>query len=467
MKRSGDTADTMTHTNRRALLVHNNPQLLAEPDVVAFLDDKLTDWDGYDDLVLRFVLADEPALLVELVHASQTDIVCLSMGPLVDVTPHTLPAGFLDHVLQHLSAMPSVESLEIGGADLTAQTCTLLQTALQAPNCNVTELTLTNCCLVGAQVVFPLHVPGVTEFKWFQTYKAEPGHNELTRILPSLAGWSSLATVHLFSELIPFNFAVLAQLLQTNRCIKSLYLLSRTVFGPGAPGALDQQLNPTQLFDVMKRNQTSLIDVSLCLEDFLHPTFNEQMLNLLADCLTANTTLESVTMPGIQLCSDVAKQAFIRDLWRNHTLISLEPQAPFGLLSPRPIRRNHTWHYRFSPEFVIGAAEAFMRLMGAPVEVGKQVGSNLVSTSIDRIYCGLFISIVCKATHANAVRLRSACLRDALIRYIAVNDEATCKRTIETMARNKVELLPADKAAVVTEAGRRGTRNCLPAGYAG
>ena len=463
MKRS-DTS-TPSHTNRRALIAHHNSPVLVEPDVVAFLDGTMTDWDDCEILQTKFVTGNEPALLVELLRVSQTQTIYLSVMPIIVGGPHTLPPGILDHVLQHLNELPNVELLEIVGADLTTANCALFQTALQAPGCKVTELKLTNCSFAGAQVVFPNHAPSVTDFTWIQNYIAAPGNNDLTQILPSLAGWPNLKMLELVSGNTPVNFAVLIHLLQIHQGLTSLHLACNSV--PLANHASDPQLNPFLLFDAIKRNRTSLVDLFLNLSSVVDPNFINTMMQLLGDCLSVNTTLQSVNMPGIQLCSYGSQQRLVQDLWHNKTLIALEPTAPFGLLSPAPIRRNQYWQYRFSPEFVIGAAEAFMRLMGAPTEIGTQVGLHIVSTSIDRINAAEVMSLLCTTTHANGVRMRSACLRDALLGYIAVGNESSCKQVIAIMAKKHLELLPADKAAVVAQANYRNSTHCLPAGYAG
>ena len=145
----------------------------------------------------------------------------------------------------------------------------------------------------------------------------------------------------------------------------------------------------------------------------------------------------------------------------------MTPRDPFGQSAHATIQRNQAWYFRLSPEFVIGAAEAFVQLMGVPREIGKLMGSHLASTSVNRLYCGPVMALLCKATHAGAVRLRSACLRDALIQYIRFGDGDACKELITTMEQVHVELLPADKAAVVQVAGQEKRIVYLPPGYAG
>ena len=467
MKRSDAAANTTPPTNRRALIVHHDPALLADPDVVAFLDDKLVERSLRPGLERKFVLANEPALLIELMRVSGNFYMKLTLTIDGTADAHSLHAGFLDHVLQHLSALPKVTTLQVAGADLTAQTCGLLQTALQAPACSLTTLSFSNCCLIGANVQFPAHAPTVREFSWVNVYDAAPAAPELTLLMPSLALWSSLGLVRLLSLGHPFNFGVLAQLLQTNRNIKSLFLASDEVPSPAGHPAPDPQLNPALLLTAIKHNRTAITQLTMRLSDPDNLNFDDQLLQLVADCLSVNTTLESLNIPGIEMCSNAVLQQFSLDLWHNHTLIALEPQDPFGQLDLAPIQRNQTWHFRLSPEFVSGAAEAFMRLMGAPGEIGEVVGTHLASTLSDRVYCGPVMALVCRATNASAVRLRSACLRDALIKHMTVNDAKSCEDLIATMARVHLELLPGDKAEVVRHARTRNRMHCLPGGYAG
>lgn len=76
-------------------------------------------------------------------------------------------------------------------------------------------------------------------------------------------------------------------------------------------------------------------------------------------------------------------------------------------------------------------------------------------------------ALLCKATHASGVQLRSACLREALKQHIRSNDSERCRALINTMVHTRLDLLPADKAQVVALARVRGRLNLLPTGYAG
>lgn len=464
MKRTDTSAPA--HSNRRALILHHDPALLADPEVVAFLDEQGTARVDQFSLEGKFILANEPALLMELARTRRSDYLKLTLNIDGMADPHSLHAGFFDHVLQHLGEAPSVTTIQVAGADLTAATCALLQAALQAPGCQLRRLSFSNCCFVDAHARFPTSAPTVRELAWVNLYAAPPAAPELSQLLPSLSGWTNLGMVRLMSLGTPVNFGVLAQLLQANQHIEHLLLASDEVPSPAGHPAPDPQLNPALLFDAIKHNRTALTQLTLQLSDPDNLNFDDQLLQLIGDCLSVNTTLQGLDLPGVHLYSDASLQQFTHDLWTNHTLISLAPNVPFGLQPLAPIRRNQAWHFRLTPEFVLGAAEAFMRLKGTPPEIGALVSTHLASTSADRIYCAPVMALVCKATNEGAVRLRSACLRDALIKYIVVGDARSSKDLIANMARVNLELLSTDKAQVVRQARLKNRMDCLPAGYA-
>lgn len=465
MKRSDAAADTTPPTHRHALIVHHDPVLLADPDVLAFLDDKPIDAIDADSLQRKFVNSNEPALLVELIRCAHVTNVDLTVDITNQAGLHSLHAGFLDHVLQHLGGMPGVTQLTVNGADLTVQSCALLQATLQDPGCTLIILTLSHCCFASAAVRFPAHAATVKKFDWDEGFTKPAAATDLTQLLPSLATWTNLQHLHLLCGRPPVNFAVLTQLLQANPSIKGMHITSFCVPNPAGHPAPAPQFNPGLMLDAIKHNRTALTRLGLWILDMNDQSFNDPLLRLIGDCMTVNTTLQSLNLPGIKMCTGTALRQFTQDLVQNHTLIKMTPHDPFGQMAPLPVQRNEAWFFMFSPEFVIGAAQAFMQVMGMPRDIGTRVGSFLASTSIDRIYCGPVMALLCKATHAGGVELRSACLRDSLISHIRLGDETTCRNLIATLAKVHIELLPADKAAVVQVAAQLNASNCLPAAF--
>ena len=148
------------------------------------------------------------------------------------------------------------------------------------------------------------------------------------------------------------------------------------------------------------------------------------------------------------------------------SLIELEPLDLFGGQTPAPVRRNRQQRYWFTTEFVLGAAQALMRLLGAHKDQGTAVADHLASTPVERTYCGPVMALLCKATHAEAVKLRSAGLREAIKIYMKTNDLERCLHLVQGLVEFHIDLLPADKQAVVSFAKERNLMNFLPAGYA-
>jgi len=460
MKRSADAISTST-TNRRALLLHHDPALLADKRVVAFLDNKVTTWNGAALLMRKFAAANEPQLLIELVHASGCTFVEIATSVCIGAEVSTLPPGFLEHVLPQLSKMPHIERLDIGGADLSAQSCALLQTALNEPGCNVVELNFFNCLLVGPAARFPDVAPKVRDFTWVSNRSVPDDSTEVIQILPRLAGWTSLSNVRLKSEKVAMDFAALAHLLEVNHHITSLELSSRFFPLPGVHLALPP-FDPVPLLDAIKNNRTALAYLSLSLTSPIEPRFDERLMRLVADCLSINTTLVGLRVPGVAIQNDQAQQWFFQQLWQNTTLLELEPHEVFGDWGPPPIERNNVWCFQFSPEFVLGAAQAFMEAIQLPAELGKEVAPHLTASTVDCRYSRAFVAMVNKSTYAGAQRARSRCLREALITFLAAGDESGCEDLIVRMAHANFGFLPDDKAAVVEAAKRLNRMKLLP-----
>ncbi|QHE77698.1 hypothetical protein [Hydrogenophaga sp. PBL-H3] len=467
MKRSSDTVPTTPPSNRRALLLHHVPALLADPDVAAFLDGHGAEQIDHRHLERRFVLANEPALLLELIRVTRSDFVKLDCALDGMADPHSLPDGLLEYVVQHLPEVPWVTSLMVASADLTAPACARLQALLQAPGCTLTRLSFANCHFADPQVRFPTHAPTVQEMGWVNIYDAPPAALEMSQFLPAATTWTGLEVLRLMSLGAPINFGAVTQVLLANQRIRSMFLASDEVPAPDEHPAPDPQTDPALLFNALKQDRTGVTQLTLRLANEEHADFDDQCLQLVADCLATNTTLQALDIPGIQMCSGAALQQFTDDLWNNHTVTALAPLDVFNMRAPAPIRRNQAQHFRFTAEFILGSAEAFMRLMGTPRELGTLVGTHLAPTPVERVYCGPVMALLCKATHASGVQLRSACLREALKQHIRSNDSERCRALINTMVHTRLDLLPPDKAEVVALARARGRLNLLPPGYAG
>ncbi len=76
------------------------------------------------------------------------------------------------------------------------------------------------------------------------------------------------------------------------------------------------------------------------------------------------------------------------------------------------------------------------------------------------------MALICKSTHAEAVKLRSAGLREAIKIHMETNDLERCLHLVQGLVEFQIDLLPADKQAVVAFARERNIMNFLPAGYA-
>jgi hypothetical protein len=225
--------------------------------------------------------------------------------------------------------------------------------------------------------------------------------------------------------------------------------------------------DPAVLFDALNHNRTGLTQLAFRVADQYNIPFNDHCLLCLADCLATNTNLTTLELPGILMCTNATRLQFADDLWQNRALTLLLPRHVFSTRAQAAIQRNRIQQFTFTPEFVLGAAEAFMRLMGTPREIGAVVAAQLAPTPVERVYAGPVMALLCKATHDHAVRLRSACLREALKVHLRNNDAERCRALLISMGHARLDLLPADQADVVALARASERLGLLPSGYAG
>jgi len=463
MKRPTDT--TPSQPNRRALIQHQHT-LLRDPQVVAFLDRKLPDPLPYKELSGKLVRANEPALLLDLIQHTQNKrlLLCATDDTGNDVLP--LPDGLLAFFAQRINQAPSVTNFVVAEAVLTPAICTLLQVTLNDPGCALTSLEFAECTFADAQVRFPTSAPTVESFDWSDELAVAPAVAPMDRVLPTLTGWPRLKHLCLMSPEVPLNFDLITRLVLANRCINSLYLECEVA--PAAPGNVEHlpHQDPGLLFDVLATDRTGLTKLTLKITDANDENFNDHCLQRMAHCLLTNTTLELLSVPGIQMCSTGMQQEFTDHLYGNRSLIELGPLDFFGGQTPAPVRKNRQQRYWFTTEFVLGAAQALMRLLGAYKDQGTKVAGYLASTPVELTYCGAAMALICKATHAEAVKLRSAGLREAIKIHMKTNDLERCLYLVQGLVEFHIDLLPADKQAVVAFARERDLMNFLPAGYA-
>lgn len=463
MKRSTDT--TPIPPNRRALIQHQHT-LLRDPQVAAFLDGKLPDPLPYNELSDKLIRANEPALLLALLQHTQNKrlLLCATDDTGTDVVP--LPDGLLAFFAQRINEAPSVTNLVVVEAVLTSAICTLLQATLDSPACAITALEFAECTFADEQVRFPTTALTVDTLDWSDELTVAPAAAPMDRVLPALAGWQRLQHLCLMSPEVPLNFDLITRVVLANRCISSLYLECEVA--PAAPGNVEHvpHQDPGLLFDALAADRTALTQLTLKITDANDENFNDHCLQRMALCLQTNTTLELLNVPGIQMCSAGIQQEFTDHLHGNRSLIELEPLDLFGGQTPAPVRRNRQQRYWFTTEFVLGAAQALMRLLGAHKDQGTAVADHLASTPVERTYCGPVMALLCKATHAEAVKLRSAGLREAIKIYMKTNDLERCLHLVQGLVEFRIDLLPADKQAVVSFARERNLMNFLPAGYA-
>lgn len=459
MKRSTDTAHADTSPTRRALLVHrNNPDLLASGDVVAFLDNEPLENIDYRKVEHKLVRADERALLVELIKASGRDSVTLCETDNFSGGVPGLEPGMLEHIVQHLPQLPSVSSLEVAGSVITAVDCALLQAHLNNPHCPLRVLSILNCHFADAQVAFPAHAPTVHTLVWKVDIDDDANvvvPDSTPQLLPALKGWTALETLKLLGSGAGFSYPALAQLLLANPNINRLRVYTDVVNDPVA------------LFDALASNRTQVRELTFEASVANDPPHNELCLRRMVACMATNETLEVLKAPGFLVCSVQAQQRFARSLDNNRSLTSLAPLNPFDHQTPLNLAANKKRQLWFSRDFMLGAAEAFMQQAGAPRELGARVAATLSTTPTSRTYCGPVMALLSKTTHAHALKLRSAGLREVIRQHMLHQRKDTCLAFFSAMATSHIELMPEDKQAVVALARRHAQLAFLPAGYAG
>lgn len=454
-----------THTNRRTLILNHQP-LLNDPEVVAFLDNQWTEVDDQRSLEKKLVRANEPALLLELLRTAHCDDLQLDASLDDEADLPLLPEGLFEYFAQHINLAPSVKSIQVAEANLTAAACLKLQATLKDPSCQLTELTFANCHFADAGVQFPTLAPTILRLFWSDDHEVLPGA-AMDQCLPALAGWRQLSQVSLLTLGAPINFTNIAQLLLANRNIEGLYLMSDVApAAPGQPGYLAQH-EPSALFDLIGANRSVLKHLTFRVTDTHDSQFNDRCLRCIADCLVTNTTLEMLEVPGITMCTPAARHRFNNALHRNHSLIELEPLDAFGQQAPAPVRRNQRQRFWFTTDFILGAAQALMQAVGALKDTGALVASHLAPTAVERAYCGATMALLCKATHEGAVKLRSAVLREALKSHIKAGDRERCMELVHNLIAFHLSLLPDDQRDVVRCAKAHGGVAFLPAGFAG
>lgn len=449
MKRTTDT--TIKPVNRRALLRANSP-LAKEPALQAFLDNGPPDQFDTATVQSLLVFADEAALLLEFYKATRLEYIDLSSFHASFALNQPLNDHLFPTLAEHLVELPWVVSINVENAVLTQAACTHLQAFLQRPDCQLVELTFSNCAFANAQIHFPDIAPTIEELGWVSSHFMQ-GPDGLLQILPSATHWPKLDTLNMISLGKPFPYAALAQTLLHNKHIEKLSV-----------GA-DTNQSPSDLFEALKHDRTGVTSLSLTIASAV-ALANETCLLLAMDCLANNNTLMSLEMPGITACSFQAQHQFVDGLRRNHSLISLLPLPSFNVQIPDAVNRNMTRQLWFTKDFIRGAAEAFMLQTANAKDPAAALALKLYSTPVERTYCAALVSILCKATHEGAVKLRSAGLRAIVEEYILEGDGTRCLELLGNLVRLHIDLLPVDKAAVVAYATSKNRIGFLPAGYA-
>ncbi|WP_332750185.1 hypothetical protein [Hydrogenophaga sp.] len=460
MKRSN--AVIVATPNRRSLIRHNHA-LLNDPEVVAFLDNTAAPMFG--TLVKKLINANEPELLIELVWTTQSNTLSLCMlNERYQAVP--LPDGLLDYLLQHMDQIPCVHLFIVQRAVLSTTSCTLMQTVLADPACTLTALRFLDCSFADAHVQFPLQAATVQSLHWYQNLAMPGALSPMDQMLSALPGWHQLKSVSLFVQDSQLNFATITQMLVHNPNVIDLSLECEIAPLPPGDPAYQPQQDLALLLDSLMNNQVRLTKLELDVRDGSNAAFNQHFIQRLGQCLMSNVTLESLRVPGIQMCTPAAVMQFRTSLDNNHGLISLWPLGPFGHQMPPPVRRNDQQRYWFTSGFVLGAAEAFLRLFEVPTEIGKQMAQYLAPTPAESALGGAVMSLICQSTHESAVNMRSAGLREAAKTYIHSNDSTRCRLLLGALVRHKMDLLPADKQELVEYAKHYNRLDFLPPGYA-
>ncbi|MDZ4129773.1 MAG: hypothetical protein U1E02_37230 [Hydrogenophaga sp.] len=464
MKRSSDIHQPSK--SRRALLRNLHPEMLTDPAVVAFLDGADPDPTKHPEITRSLVMANEPELFLAFVAATGGRQLTLSADPDDMKNAPPLPDGLLDHVAEHINELSAVTSLVASTALLTPAACAKLQTSLLAPGCKLTALTFIDCAFADPHAPFVLAAPTVKDFSWSNDYAAAPPVRQMDRVLTALAHWTSLECVTLGSMGAALNFVNISQLLLANPKIIALQLFSNTAPANPGPPANPSPENPIHLFENLRNNRTHLTQLHFEVADRGNHGFNFFCIQCIAACLTNNTTLQALMMPGIALCSGATRVKFEGSLGNNRSLTTLGPTSGFGQRMPPPIVANANRHIWFSQEFLLGAVSEFMRQWGTPHELGVEVTRGLDATPYERTYCAAIVAQLCKATNAAGIRMRSAALALAIKEFMHSNNMEACLALMHSLSAPGLGLEPADKADVVRYATAEGRLNCLPAGYA-
>lgn len=455
-------ASTIAHPARRSLVLHHHP-LLNDPEVVAFLNNAPA--PVYDTLEEKLIQANEPELLLELIGVTQRESVTLRA---LDETGDTvaLPDGLFEHLLQHIDHVPCINSLTVAKVVLSQPCCKLLQTVLANADCTLTDLTFSNCSFADAQVQFPLHAATIQAFNWIEP-EMHGATSPMEQVLPALTAWARLRHVRLVKQEDPLNFAVITQTLVHNPNVSRLHLVCDTV--PAKPGdpAYQPQQDPALLLNLLMHDQLPLTHLTLRILDTHNEAFNQYFLQGLTQCLMTNTTLELVEVPGLKMSTQAGLNPFNAIVNTQYSLLSLVPLEGLGNETPPVVRKNQRQRYWFTQEFVLGAAQAFLRLVAVPPDLGVHVAPHLAPTPAERAYSGPLMALICKATHQSAVKLRSAGLREAALIYIRTNDRPRCLELLGALVQHpQLDLVPPDKRHVVEYAISRNRLNFLPPGYA-
>lgn len=464
MKRSDGTAQA-PH-DRRALLRHHDPDLLEDPAVVAFLDGAEPQPGKYRSLERKLVLANEPELLLDLIGLMGASEVMLSGAYDISDAMPALPDGLFEFFAEHITEVPCVTSFSVTEAVLTAQACAKLQASLNAHGCELTELGFVNCRFADAHVSFITDAPTIDEFTWSNEYDQAPHLPEMDRVLPALANWKQLDSATLRSIGAPLNYTAITTTLLANPHITALDLHCdtppATLLGAGqpAPG------NPVTLFEALRNNRTGLTRLNFQVAVPDNPEFSELCMQCVARAMAENTRLQTLELPGIALCGDVFREQFEERLQHNRAITALGPAQAFTRPLHLAIEANARRHLWFSKDFIRGAMGEFMRLKNAPKEVGALVARHLYSTPYEQTYCGAIVGLLCKATQAGGVQVRSAALREAIRELMRSNDQPGCLALLASLSPAGMGLLPMDKTAVVQFATATNRLNFLPAGYA-
>lgn len=454
MKRTTTPDAAAKPVDRRALLRPNSP-LAKEPDLQAFLDNAPPDQFDFAEVQSQLVFANEAPLLLELYKTTQCESIDLSTfhAPFFSfATQAVLNDHLFPYVAEHLGELSWIQSISVEHAVLTQAACTHLQAFLQRPDCQLAQLSFSNCAFPDAQVHFPDTAPTVEELNWTSSHlMQEP--DGLLQVLPSATHWPKLASLRTVSLGKPFPYAVLAQMLLHNKQIGKLSV-----------GA-DRSQSPAELFNALKHDRTGVhsLELNIATSDM---QVNEDCLLMTMDCLNNNNTLMWLELPGITACSTTAKDEFVEGLRRNRSLISLLPLPDEDAPIPHSINRNMTRQLWFTQDFIRGAAEAFMLHTANATDPGAALAFKLYSTPVERVYCAAVVGMLCKTNRERAIRLRSAGLRAVVQDYILSGDKMRCLELLGNLVRLHIDLLPDDKAAVVAYATSENKIGFLPAGYA-